>query len=99
MGSQSQFTCKCGYETQVSGGEDVGFSVRTCTMTCIDCQEVVDIIIGPPMPDMPLNDELKDLVGKCPICKNTNLTQWPISHPCPRCTEPMQNEGVVILWD
>jgi hypothetical protein len=99
MGSIYQYTCKCGYEAQVSGGPDIGFSVKTQTKTCTDCQILVDVVVGPSMPDMPLDEELEKSVGKCPQCNHTNVTKWPETKPCPKCGETMQQGHVEILWD
>ena len=99
MGASYRFTCACGYEADVSGGEDVGFLVRFCTMTCVDCKTLVDVVVGASMPDMPLEDDLEDLVGKCPECKGANVKRWPKSHPCPKCDGRMEQGEFAILWD
>ena len=93
------YTCNCGYEAQVSGGEDMGMSVRTLTMICTKCEALVDVIVGPPMPDMHLDDEIKDIIGKCSTCKGTQVTKWPESQPCPKCNCSMKQGEMTILWD
>jgi hypothetical protein len=47
MGTAYNFTCtECGYSAMVSGGRDVGMVAVVRTMTCNDCKEVVDVLIG-----------------------------------------------------
>ena len=99
MGSLYQFTCKCGYETQVSGGPEMGFMVKTQTMTCADCQQLVDVITGPPLPNMPLDEDLNNSIGKCPQSSRTNINIWPDTRPCPKCGETMQQGDLGVLWD
>jgi hypothetical protein len=99
LGTCYHFKCHCGYEAEVSGGEDVGFSVRICTMTCGDCRALVDVVVGPPMPDMPLEDDLMELIGKCPECKGANVKRWPKSYPCPKCNSRIQQGEPTISWD
>jgi hypothetical protein len=99
MGSLYQYACKCGYETQVSGGPDMGFIVKTQTMTCADCNILVDVITGPPLPDMPLDGDLKKTVGKCPNCNGMHVTIWPDTGPCPKCGKNMQQGNLEVLWD
>jgi hypothetical protein len=99
MGAKYVYTCRCGYESEVSGQEDMGFAVRTQTMICADCKEVVDVVIGAPMPDIPLDDEIKDIIGKCSTCKGIHVTKWPESQPCPKCNSSMEQGEMTILWD
>ncbi len=47
MGTAYNFTCtKCGYSAKASGGRAVGMVAVVRTMTCNDCKEVVDVLIG-----------------------------------------------------
>jgi len=47
VGLISRFTCdSCGYEAQVSGGDDRGFSCMTTTILCKDCRELYDVETG-----------------------------------------------------
>ena len=47
MGGLFEFKCpNCGYQAEVSGGEDCGFFARTETMVCKNCLQVVDVLVG-----------------------------------------------------
>jgi hypothetical protein len=47
MGRLFEFGCEqCGYQAEVSGGEDAGWLILTQTMTCLDCKRVVDVVAG-----------------------------------------------------
>ena len=47
MGRLSEFGCEqCGYQAEVSGGEDAGWLILTQTMTCLNCKRVVDVTVG-----------------------------------------------------
>jgi hypothetical protein len=42
MGQLAQFRCdECTYEAEVSGGPDCGFSVRTQTISCATCKQLL----------------------------------------------------------
>ena len=47
MGQVFRFTCDCGYATEVHGGPGGIFAIELATVTCSDCQEVLDISLGP----------------------------------------------------
>lgn len=45
MGQLFEFGCsKCGYQAEVSGGEDVGNLIVIRTMVCRDCARLVDVV-------------------------------------------------------
>ena len=47
MGQNYLFECNaCGYNAHVSGAKDCGFVAVVQTMTCHNCNELVDVIIG-----------------------------------------------------
>jgi hypothetical protein len=47
MGRLFEFGCEqCGYQAEVSGGEDAGWLILTQTMTCLNCKRVVDVTVG-----------------------------------------------------
>ena len=72
MGSKSGYRCRgCGYEAIVSGGPDIGMVIRTQTMTCLDCRELVDVITG-----FHFENERDDDIGRCPKCKGRRLKEW-----------------------
>ena len=47
MGQVFRFTCDCGYATEVHGGPGGIFAIELATVTRSDCQEVLDIGLGP----------------------------------------------------
>ena len=47
MGTTFLFKCnECGYKAELSGGKDSGFVALVQTMTCHNCNELVDVLIG-----------------------------------------------------
>ena len=98
MGIWYLFECEfCGYWTEVSGGDDAGMLVSTTTVVCETCAELYDVVIErrsweadePPGPQEPC----------CPKFKRHRITLWKHPGPCPRCGEPVKNQGEVALWD
>jgi len=82
IGKQFEFRClSCGYRVEVSGGEDCGMVAVTRTMTCNDCQELVDVQVGFTAPS-PYRKSDK-CIGRCPRCGSTNVTPWGKGRPCP----------------
>lgn len=100
MGTRSRFSCSsCGYETDVSGGKDIGFVAVVETMICNDCTELVDVLVST-WGDDPQSSELRSRFGKCPKCGKTNATRWdPNKMPCPKCGNLMQQGEVTVYWD
>lgn len=99
MGRLFEFGCdKCGYQAEVSGGDDAGFIVITQTMTCLDCKEVVDVEVSPFYPDSEIN---RADFGRCPLCRGHQVFPWPKSRPCPKWGETMKklDTGRVCFWD
>jgi hypothetical protein len=110
MGTAYGLSCVgCGYAVEACGGVDTGMLATVETMTCVDCKEIVEVVRA--FHDFrPDRSEL----GRCRRCKGTNLEPWgprrPSSEdvdvstleswgPCPRCGDPMQHTGALILWD
>ena len=47
MGTKFLFICDaCGYKAELSGGKDCGFVAVVQTMTCHDCNDLEDVLIG-----------------------------------------------------
>ena len=95
MGTCYIHTCnKCGYEVSVSGGDDVGMHVRTRTMTCQQCKEVVDVAIGPSH-----GTKVIEGCGECSQCGSKAVVRWEQSKPCPKCDGQMVKGEPSALWD
>jgi hypothetical protein len=101
MGATSRFQCQaCGYEADVSGGPDVGFVVRTRTVSCPACRTLSDVTTGPSGEGLPGTDDIDPLsLNRCGSCGATDLVPWDDGEPCPRCAGAMVNRGLVTLWD
>ena len=102
MGTAYNFTCtKCGYSAKASGGRDVGMVAVVRTMTCKDCEEVVDVLIGRYGENGPTGDPEYDAnLDICPECRGRNVRSWSRRHPCPQCDGEMKKEpSMSIQWD
>jgi len=100
MGQLFEFGCEhCGYQAEVSGGEDAGYLIITQTMTCLDCERVVDVVVGESHPGS-LGSDI-DIVGRCPRCRGRQVVPWGKSRPCPKCGGTMKklDTGRVCFWD
>ena len=85
----------------VSGGRDVGMVAVVRTMTCKDCKELVDVLIGRYGKSGSTGDpEYDDDLDICPECRGRNVRLWPKRHPCPQCDGVMKKErGLDMQWD
>lgn len=103
MGTKVDFICpSCGYTAMVSGGRDVGMEAVVQTMTCEDCQTLVDVLIGRFGEDGPTGDANYDQdLNLCPQCRGTKVHPWPSQQPCPKCSGSMieDENGLTIAWD
>lgn len=101
MGSSYEFKCAtCGLRAEVSGGDDRGMVVKTCTMYCRVCRALADIAIG--FYDHPILDRTKEdeaSVGKCPTCGGIDLVRWKALDPCPNCGASVTKGIQTALWD
>ena len=70
-------------------------------MTCEDCNELVDVLIGRFGQDGPTGDPEYDAeLGICSLCNGSNVHSWPKRNPCPQCDGEMKREhGFEMLWD
>ncbi len=74
MGSLHSFKCeKCGYDAEVSGGEDAGFEVATRTMVCANCRELVDVVVSE---RKDLNEDYAPIPERCPNCRGDRVEPW-----------------------
>jgi len=99
MGQNRQFRCTgCGYAAIVSGGSDCGFTVRTQTIACSSCKELVDVVTS----EEASNPQARKLPLRCPRSRTVKhpVTKWKAGGPCPRCGAKMHDTGeVLIMWD
>lgn len=97
MGSLHSFKCeKCGYDAEMSGGEDAGFEVATRTMVCANCGELVDVVVSK---RKNLNEDYAPIPERCPDCRGDSLRPWEESHSCPKCGFGMEDGGLTVMWD
>jgi hypothetical protein len=103
MGTRYEFRCRaCGYSATVSGGLDQGMFAVVRTMTCADCEEVVDVLVGKYGQEGPTGDPSYDKdLGVCPNCHRRRVSPWPGKRNCPRCENPMTlaPDSPRVLWD
>jgi hypothetical protein len=100
MGRLYEFGCeKCGYQAEVSGGEDAGWLIVTRTMTCLDCKRVVDVVVGESHPGS-LGSDIH-ILGRYPRCRSKQVIPWGKSRPCPKCGGVMKklDTGRVCYWN
>ena len=101
MGTTYLFQCNdCGYEAELSGGRDCGFIAVVHTMTCHNCNELVDVVIGAYGKEGKTEDtEINKALGLCPKCKGSDVSQWDENKSCPKCDGKMIRGKEVALWD
>jgi hypothetical protein len=100
MGAKYRFACQeCAYSTVVSGGSDVGMSCRTCTIACMTCHELMDIVVS----SEPWSSASLQLPKhpKCPLVPRARHKCMYWTHPaeCPRCGYTMERGELMMLWD
>lgn len=98
MGALYLFTCKCGYQAEVSGGPDRGMASSTVTICCSTCKKLRDVTIGSPWDDPPAP------VSPHPTCPSSrtrvhHTELWRHPGPCPRCGARMKRGPETVLWD
>ena len=116
MGMRFRFICDaCQYEAHVSGQPDHGMIVRTVTMACGGCRNLVDVIVEAEMIGIG-EARLRAAVGRCPRCDDrAQLKPWgresdegspsetagvsPAWGACPRCGGDMRSHGSLGIWD
>ena len=114
LGTKYQFVCKdCGYEAIVSGGDDIGMSCRTTTISCQECGELFDVITSEQPWDESAGLSDEELVCPGPDTddlgednENTDrsnpdhrVQRWTFPGPCPKCGQTMTEGEVVLMWD
>lgn len=111
MGCSISYCCKdCGLGATVSGGDDIGFYVRTQTRYCPKCETLVDVCTElwckEPLPGLLPQKRLQEMhdlehsFGQCHLCKSLTESVWCHGDPCPRCGGVVEATGKqVIDWD
>jgi hypothetical protein len=75
-----RYHCSCGYGATVAGGERSEDGVRTATMVCSSCRELVDVVQA--------GGAGRDGAGRCPRCDSRYQRPW-TDRSCPRCMRTM----------
>jgi len=100
MGFCFEYKCTnpaCGYASTVSGGKDFGFCGEVETMVCLDCKELVDVLVAEPAATPP---GLKPVERKCAECGNKNLKKFHSGKTrCPKCGSRLKKSEDFNLWD
>jgi len=98
MGAKYQLKCgSCGYRAEVCGGKDIGMTAVVETMTCHDCKDLVDVLIGQYGEEGGAeNPELNARLGACPQCEGTKVVPWDGARPCPHCGAEMSPDETTI---
>ena len=97
MGSAYSYKCtnsECGYETTISGGKDFGFCGEVESMVCLDCKELMNVLIAPA-------PKLKPIEPRCDECKGQNLKKFYSGRTrCPKCGSRLKKDpNSDIRWD
>ena len=100
MGTFKTYQCnKCSYSAHISGGLDAGTMIKTNTMLCEYCKEVVDVVTEYWTHVKPFDSD----IGKCPECDLSEyLKEWSNKkRRCPRCDGRLEEdlEAWITLWD
>jgi len=97
MGSLYLFECRsCGYNCQVSGGDDLGMMVRTTTIICSKCKELYDVVVS----DEPWREDAIDAENlRCPKSKRHKVEKWEDPGSCPKCGQKMKRGEHTLFWD
>lgn len=100
MGTLRTYKCnKCSYSNNISGSSDVGFIVKTNTMLCDHCNEVVDVVTEYWTDEQPDESD----IGKCPKWdSSSHIGEWDNKkRPCPKCNGKLDIDeyGSTVMWD
>lgn len=106
VGTLSEFTCpECGYSAEVSGGDDVGMSVVTTTISCKTCKKLLDVVISEEPwlvtldePGLPLRPDFEPKL-RCKKSARHEVERWTFPGARPRCGTMMEQGEGMVLWD
>ena len=100
MGFCFEYKCTnpaCGYASTVSGGKDFGFCGEVETMVCLDCKELMDVLVAEPAATP---SGLKPVERKCAECGGKNLKKFHSGKTrCPKCGSRLEKSKDFNLWD
>jgi ribosomal protein L37AE/L43A len=109
MGQKLTYKCKkCGYSTMTSAGLDWGFLAVVETHICLNCKEVVDVLVGEQGKVFEKGKDKKAQFGSlkdfytCPECRGTAIEKWDADiRPCPKCDGRLEKDESAgeMLWD
>ncbi len=106
MGHSFNYKCsKCGYSARSCGGLDYGMNAVLETYICVDCNELVDVLVGEcgiKYPEETLKPKQKKEFYLCEECRGKNILKWDIrKKPCPKCKGRMKIDphAATVLWD
>lgn len=95
MGSLYQFMCDdCGYETEVSGGDDLGMACAVTTILCDGCKALYNATTSKEPWD---KESFRDPV--CPKRKSHQVRRWKHPDVCPKCGRAMIRGEATVDWD
>ena len=98
MGQAFSYQCTnpdCAYEASISGGKDWGlYSGVVESMVCLDCKELMDVVIAP-------SPDVKPIEPRCDECKGQNLKKFYAGRTrCPKCGSKMKiDPHSRPMWD
>jgi len=97
VGTLYQFRCKpCGYEAEVSGGQDCGMTSATVTVLCETCRELFDVVTST---DAIFAKPEREIPIRCPNDSAHSCQLWTSPGPCPKCGKTMVRGEETVLWD
>jgi ssDNA-binding Zn-finger/Zn-ribbon topoisomerase 1 len=111
MGISYRFICNnCNYDVHSSGKLDFGMKAVTDPHICLDCNEVIDTLVGYCgelfIPDVSTEEEFTedeiDELYRCDQCKGNNIKKWSkYNRRCPKCNDRMRIDKIAdeVLWD
>ena len=101
MGGWLEFKCgSCGYEVMVSGRDDVGFSARTTTVLCNDCEKLYDVVTFKVPGGMGTERKPTGTIEpECPKSNEHAIRRWTHPDVCPKCGDEMLMGDKLTLWD
>ena len=100
MGAIYEYRCaSCGYEAEVSGGDDAGMIVSTTTVLCAGCEELYDVVTYARHAIPEENLEPGSVAPVCPKSRRHAIKRWEHPGPCPKCGSTMNMGNMLLLWD
>ncbi len=99
MGAHFIFICNsCGYEADISGGNDIGMASASSTVLCEDCQELYDMVTTRE-PWLAVERAWNPTSLLCAKSETHGVVLWEHPGSCPRCGAEMIRDTATALWD